>query len=85
MDKKRKKNNLSEVDLSDSGCTHFSCFDVYRCQHAKLTVHVPEPKVWVNEKGKIIAGETGFLLGNIYYILLQAKRSPRGLRSSLSW
>jgi hypothetical protein len=38
-------------------CTHFDCFDIYRCgvHHQKLLVHVPEPKEFLDQKGNPIA------------------------------
>ena len=38
-------------------CTHFDCFDIYRCgnHQQKLLVHVPEPNEFLDQSGKPIA------------------------------
>lgn len=45
----------SEHDLHK--CTHFNCFDIYRCgvQHQKLLVHVPDPKEFLDSEGNVVA------------------------------
>ena len=38
-------------------CTHFDCFDIYRCgnHQQKLLVHVPEPKEFLDQNNNPIA------------------------------
>ena len=45
----------SEYDLQK--CTHFHCFDIYRCgvHHQKLLVHVPDPKEFLDGEGNVVA------------------------------
>ena len=52
----------SNINAKDSQkdyrkCTHFDCFDIYRCgvHHQKLLVHVPEPKQFLDLEGNPIA------------------------------
>ena len=41
-------------------CTHFGCFDIYRCgnNRQKLLVHVPEPKQFLDQSGNPVAPVT---------------------------
>ena len=48
------------LDTDARKCTHFDCFDIYRCgvHHQKLLVHVPKPIQFLDHKGNPVAPMT---------------------------
>ena len=54
----RESDQISSKATDDfRKCTHFDCFDIYRCgvHHQKLLVNVPNPKEFLDLQGNPIA------------------------------
>lgn len=51
--------DLTASDTTNSSCTYFTCFNVYRCgsQGNKLLVYVYPPKIYLDSMGKPITSQ----------------------------
>ena len=53
-----QRHSKGQIDYGK--CTHFNCFDIYRCgvHHQKLLVHVPDPKEFLDSVGNPVSPMT---------------------------
>ncbi|XP_012224952.1 exostosin-2 isoform X2 [Linepithema humile] len=51
--------NLATADATNSSCTYFTCFNVYRCgsQGNKLLIYVYPPKVYLDSMGRQVTSQ----------------------------
>lgn len=63
------------TDATNSSCTYFTCFNVYRCgsQGNKLLVYVYPPKVYLDSAGKPITSQMTREFYQILYAIITSK------------